>query len=514
MKKNQLFVSLLVAGLCISSPALAQDVVQMTTSKAEGATLTLKFNQLTKGISVDWGDGNVQNYSATDDEYLTVEGTVMGETITVSSPSRIHTMFCENSQLTALDLSGAASLYSLYCQNNELTALDLSACPKLTDLNCANNSIKTLVLSEKNNPELQNVNVSGNSLKSNVKGGSSFSLTCPELQYLNVAGNVITTISFGANNAGLDVLKCSDNSIKTLNLVNIDDLSVLMCGNNSISSFTVNGETGLPELKQVFAENNKIAKMNLSLSAELKYLSVANNALTLMQLPAKKKLDAISCGNNSLTFASLPTSAYKPDNFSYLPQTTEIDVKSKLTKGKDGVYYAKLCPSYADRNNETYMADFTDWAFDSNNQRNTFTYYGKNENDAEYSTLTKASSSNKEGDFYTPTSAATFGKFNFLQQHDQVYFEVTNANYPDLTYTSTVFRVGDVASAIENVTTVSEALQVVPGQGMLLISGNGQQVGVWSTDGKLLWKGRVNAEGHIINLPAGVYIVNGKKVAL
>ena len=202
MKKNQLFVSLLVAGLCISSPALAQDVVQMSTSKAEGATLTLKFNQLTKGISVDWGDGNVQNYSATDDEYLTVEGTVMGETITVSSTSRIHTMFCENSQLTALDLSGAASLYSLYCQNNELTALDLSACPKLTDLNCANNSIKTLVLSEKNNPELQNVNVSGNSLKSNVKGGSSFSLTCPELQYLNVAGNVITTISFGANNAG------------------------------------------------------------------------------------------------------------------------------------------------------------------------------------------------------------------------------------------------------------------------------------------------------------------------
>ena len=61
MKKNQLLACLLVAGLSMSSQAMAEDVVQLSTSKATGATLTLKFNQLAKGISVDWGDGTVQN---------------------------------------------------------------------------------------------------------------------------------------------------------------------------------------------------------------------------------------------------------------------------------------------------------------------------------------------------------------------------------------------------------------------------------------------------------------------
>ena len=89
-----------------------------------------------------------------------------------------------------------------------------------------------------------------------------------------------------------------------------------------------------------------------------------------------------------------------------------------------------------------------------------------------------------------------------------------STHYSDLKFTSTIFRVGEVASTIEGVTVNDEALQIIPGSGMLQLSGNGQQVGVWSTDGKLLWKGNVGNEGHTISLPAGVYIVNGKKVAL
>lgn len=514
MKKNQLLACLLVAGLSMSSQAMAEDVVQLSTSKATGATLTLKFNQLAKGISVDWGDGTVQNYAATTDDYLTVEGEVKGEQITISSPSHIKTVICENNGLTAIDVSGAVYLNSLFCQNNELTTLDLSQCPKLTDLNCANNNLTSLTVSATNNPELQNLNIAGNSLKSNLATGANFSLNCQELQYLNVSDNVITTLSLSASNANLDVLKCSDNKIKTLNLSNLSNLSVVMCANNSISAFTTNAENGVPEMRQLFAENNKIAKINLALSKNLQYVSVANNALTELTLPSKKKLYAISCGNNSLTFSSLPTTNYKPNNYSYLPQTEEINVNSKLKKGKDGVYYAVLCPSYNDRNDETYFIDLTDWAFDSDNLRNTYTFYGKNDSDAEYTLLTKASNSNKTGDYFTPTSAMLFGNYSFLQPHDQVYFEITSTHYSDLKFTSTIFRVGEVASTIEGVTVNDEALQIIPGSGMLQLSGNGQQVGVWSTDGKLLWKGNVGNEGHTISLPTGVYIVNGKKVAL
>ena len=54
MKKNKLFVSLLAAGMLAISPAMADDVVKLTTSKTAGETVSLQINNA-DGVTVDWG---------------------------------------------------------------------------------------------------------------------------------------------------------------------------------------------------------------------------------------------------------------------------------------------------------------------------------------------------------------------------------------------------------------------------------------------------------------------------
>lgn len=513
MKKNQLLACLCAAATLVPGQLWA-DTVRLTTAKAEGETITLSLNALGKGATVDWGDGNQQTYSETTDGLLVIEGQVKGATITVSSDSRIKTFICDGNELTSIDLSEAPNLHSLYCQNNQLAELDLSACAKLTDLNCAHNQLTKINISSAKNPELENVNVASNQLKANTFSGTSFSLPCEQLQHLNVADNKITTISIAASNALLDELKCSGNSIKLLNLSNIASLTTLVCSDNAISAFAFNSTTGMPELRTVIAGNNKLSKLDLTQSEKLNYLAVENNALTSVNLPVKKLLYAYSCGNNSLTFSSLPTSNYQPTYFSYLPQTDTINVNNKL-KREGSVYYAQLCPSYSERNNEAYFVDFTDLAFDADNLRSiTFTFYGKDKGDADYQVLTKASSSNKEGDYYTPTAASLYGNYTFLQPHDDVYFELTSTHYPDLKFVSTHFIVAADLTAIENVGLTDNKFSVSAKNGQLSLQGNGQQVRVYSTDGKLVWQGVVTAEGRTMTLPRGLYVVNGQKVAL
>ena len=58
MKRHLLYASLLTAGVLCASQGMAQDqVVTLTTAKANGEKVTLRVNQLKKGVTVDWGDG-------------------------------------------------------------------------------------------------------------------------------------------------------------------------------------------------------------------------------------------------------------------------------------------------------------------------------------------------------------------------------------------------------------------------------------------------------------------------
>ncbi len=524
MKKDKLFVSLLAAGMLAVSPALADDVVKITTNKQAGETVTLQVNQLKGGAKVDWGNGTTVDVAMTDDANLTLTGTLAGETITITTPSKLETLICEGQGVTALDLSGAPNLRSLYCQNNELQTLSLKANSKLLDLNCANNKIGSLTLDETVTPLIENINVSGNSMRNNKSNTTTtFSINTKTLQHLNVANNAFTALSLSTT-PDLDELVCSGNKITSLTLRS-DTLSTLMCQDNALTAVSIirtDGSAKQNALRHMFAENNKIKKLDLSNASKLQYLAVENNALTSMKLNNHSHY-AYTCGNNKLGLTSMPTKG-KVENLSYAPQETgEINITSKLQKKSvDGkfVYYMLLCPSNSVYSNGSgdakYVLNLHDNMEDAMGNTGDIkaTYVAKLTGAVDYTELVKTK------DYFYKTNATLVGIVGFKKTATDVYVEYTNSDYPDIAPTTTHFQVvetaDDVINGINDVVNTAEgkSLGVSAANGALtLTSASAQPVQVFSTEGRLVWKGVVEGT-QTVQLGTGVYIVNGKKVIL
>jgi hypothetical protein len=66
---------------------------------------------------------------------------------------------------------------------------------------------------------------------------------------------------------------------------------------------------------------------------------------------------------------------------------------------------------------------------------------------------------------------------------------------------------------VDNVKTEELSITISQG-GLVLQSGTPTHVNVYSTDGKLVWKGEVDVNPLTVSLPKGIYLVNGKKVLL
>jgi len=518
MKKNQPLLSLLALGMLAVAPVTADDVVKLTTTKATGESISLQVNQLSKGATVDWGDGQTVAVSSTTDNLLALTGTVKGSNITVSSPSKITTLVCSGSGLSAIDLSGATNLYSLYCQDNALTTLDLSKCAKLTDLNCARNSLTSISLSTSTHANLQNINVADNGMK-NVAGSetsTTFVFRNKALQHLDASNNAFTALTVAASNKELDELKCSGNNISSLNLSYPDSISVLMASDNNIGSITFSASKGLPALRTVILNGNKLSTLNLADAKELQYLDVKSNQLTKVTLPSETKFYAYACGDNQLTASSLPTSKYKPDSLNYLPQVEEIDITSLLKKTSWGEYFAPLCPAYGNRNDDAYYIDLAKWALDANGSKSdiSMTCYGRNASD-EFVELSKATNSNRTGDYFAASSTELYGRVTFLTAQDEAYVKFTSKTYPDLVNYTTHFKVMDTASGINDASTGTSSLSVnISNRTISLSATTNLPVRIYTSAGKLVWGGVATPSTTTIQLPAGVYIVNGKKVVL
>lgn len=518
MKRHLLNVSLLAAGMLCGATAMAQDqVVKITTSKAQGETLTFRVNQVKKGVTVDWGDGNPVAYAADGNDLLTIEGTLKGEQVTITANNKWNTLLCEGNQITSLDVKGATGLISLYCQDNELTTLDLSALSALTDLNCSNNKLAKLVLTDTQQPALENVNVAHNQLQTNTTSTTSttFYLKLNGLQHLNVAGNNFKTLNLTANR-NLDVLVCNDNKFDNkLNLAMNDSISAIVAHDNALLTVALPSTKGAPLLRKVVLDNNKISTLDFEKSLALHTLTCANNQLSTVTLPPKTKIDVYACENNNLTFNSLPTKKYMPTHMTYAPQSMEVDITSLLKQDDEG-YYVDICPSWSDRLKSDYIVAVHDLLLDGDGQRTTVATWKKQNADGEWEEMTKASVVNQQNDYFAATSSATYGNAVFFNAYDKVNCTLTNSNYPELTYTTTTFRVKGVNDGIGQATVPVNGLSVVAAHGQLTIqSAADVNVRIVNMAGQTVWNGVV-AAGSVqqVTLPSGVYVVNGQKVVL
>lgn len=179
----------------------------------------------------------------------------------------LTTLWCDDNELTALDLSQNTNLSQLHCTSNQLANLDLSQNKSLTRLYIDSNPIATIDLSH--NGKLQQLYCNGCKFKS---------------------------INLSANKA-LTRLYCNDNELESLNLSNNSKLSMLQCNNNNISSLDLSANAAL---RWLFATHNKLTSLDLSKKTNLEWLLCYDNAITALDLTANTQLSDVRCQHNQL----------------------------------------------------------------------------------------------------------------------------------------------------------------------------------------------------------------------
>ena len=137
----------------------------------------------------------------------------------------LEILFCNNNQLTSLDVSKNTALTELYCYKNQLTSLDVSKNTTLTSLWCDNNQLTSLDVSK--NTALTDLICYENQLTSLdvTKNTALFWLSC--------WNNRLTSLDVSKNTA-LKLLYCSANQLTSLDVSENKALTTLDCYDNQI----------------------------------------------------------------------------------------------------------------------------------------------------------------------------------------------------------------------------------------------------------------------------------------
>lgn len=98
--------------------------------------------------------------------------------------------------------------------------------------------------------------------------------------------------------AGIKWLKCSSNSLITLDVTNYSSLINLDCYDNNLTILDVTQNT---ELESLFCGNNQLTMIDVSKNTELNYLLCENNQLTSIDVTKNSKLYSLSFQDNQVT---------------------------------------------------------------------------------------------------------------------------------------------------------------------------------------------------------------------
>jgi len=137
-------------------------------------------------------------------------------------------LFCNDNQLTSLNVSNNTALNWLFCYNNQLISLDVSNNVTLTYLDCDDNKLTGLDLS--NNIALDELYCGDNQLTSlNISNNTV-------LNWLGCDNNQLTNLNV-SNNTTLVELRCNDNQLTSLDVRNGN--------NNNLTNFSAIGNPNL-----------------------------------------------------------------------------------------------------------------------------------------------------------------------------------------------------------------------------------------------------------------------------
>ena len=184
---------------------------------------------------------------------LNVSGNSLA-TLYVWENSEMNTLYCDNNQITALELTGCTKLVELVCGNNQLdsrffTVCDLSDCQSLQALSCSNNKFTTAtiagftklkILDVRNNTQLTTLNCYNNALTNLMYSG------CTALKTLDCAVNKLASLP--ALPSSVTKFNCSANQLTSMPALP-NGLLELSCAYNKLTSLSVQGLNSLTKLE-------------------------------------------------------------------------------------------------------------------------------------------------------------------------------------------------------------------------------------------------------------------------
>ena len=203
------------------------------------------------------------------------------------------------SYLSITDLTGIEAFTAitfLYCDNNQLTSLDLTQNTALTFLDCSDNSINTLNIT--NSTALATLYCSNNSLSA-----------------LNVT-----------QNTALVVLDCNNNTINTLDLTQNILLETLRCYENSLSSINLNQNI---VLRHLYCANNVLTTLNLTQNTALTILGCNDNSLNSLNAANTNNINfsTFNANNNpNLTCIEVDDATWSTANWTDIDAQTSFSV--------------------------------------------------------------------------------------------------------------------------------------------------------------------------------------------
>lgn len=227
----------------VESSTLKQTpAISMTTLKALGSSYSFKLTSYKDNtpLQVDFGNGTLVDKMIFTGMNNLISGTLAGtQNVKVYGPG-ISVLECNNSQVTALDISNNPELLTLSCTGNRLTTLNVSANTSLLGLSCDNNLLTTIDVSK--NTELQG-------------------------------------------------LICDNNQLNTLDVSKNTALIGLSCSKNQLTTLDVTKNLALTNIS---AASNMLSSLDLSKNTALSNLTIHANKFTLATLPLGKSLQGYS----------------------------------------------------------------------------------------------------------------------------------------------------------------------------------------------------------------------------
>jgi len=227
-------------------------------------------------------------------------------------------LWCNNNQLTSLDVSKDVALIYLSCYKNQLTSLDVSKNTTLQALECSSNQLTYLDVSK--NTALQSLNCSVNQLTSlDVTNNVA-------LQWLYCYNDQLTSLDVSKNTT-LQVLQCSSNQLTYLDVSKNTALQNLSCSENQLTSLDVTNNVAVQGL---YCDNNQLTSLDVTNNVELQQLYCYNNQLTSLDVTNNVAVQQLYCFNNQLTSLDVTNNVELQQLYCYNNQLTSLDVSNNV----------------------------------------------------------------------------------------------------------------------------------------------------------------------------------------